>query len=180
MSHRSRQEDVIALVKRPIGIIASLTALIALLAPLPAQAQVDVHGTYSFASNIYSYSFTVVNNTADDVLLVTARLPDRTFVVMNPSAPTGFSLNYSEADGNSNGVPDAYLDFLADDIFAPGTTTGPFTFDTSTPEFGFVFEGLNSTGDSVTGNVTVAPEPATLALLLPGLMSAGIAIRRRK
>jgi hypothetical protein len=183
MPHRSRQEEDAVLVRRTVGLVTGLVALFIMTTDTPAQAQVDVIGHYSLVGSVYSYTFDVVNNTSDDVLLVSARLNDQTFVISNPSAPSGFILNYSEADGNGDGVPDGYLNFLPDiasnATFAPFTTTTPFTFDSPTLLGDFVFEGLDTNGDPVTGSVSVAPEPGTLALFLPGVLSTGILLRRR-
>ncbi|MDX1932470.1 MAG: hypothetical protein SFU56_07680 [Capsulimonadales bacterium] len=187
MPHRPRSGRSVASLARCLSFVAGIALTMVAGASAPANAQVDVIATYAVFNNVYTYDFRVINNTPTEIALISARLPDTTFAVNNPTAPGGFLLNYSVADGDDNGVPDGYLDFLTDldagTAFGPFSTVGTFAFTSDTLLENMQFEGFFNDGTftAFSGSVSLsaAPEPASALFLASCLTLAGYVRRRR-
>lgn len=167
-----------------LGVLAALAAAAAL--PGIARAQVLVNGNAVFNGTQFDYSYSVVNNTALQLAIVSINvfaLPD---AVLNPAAPEGFLISFDPGVG--------LVSFLEDNeastpqTFAPGSTVGFFTFQSAFAPNPSSFEALDIEGNSFTGQTiapapaVAAPEPATLALLgmVSGAQATALFVRRRR
>ena len=122
---------------------------------------------------LFNYGFSVTNSGAEDVSIVS--ITDAPFDDANIEtslvAPTDFMASYDPNLG--------IVDFLeASDLFAIGTTTTGFAFDsTAGPNSNFLaFEALTVDGNVISGQIQrdirpdgVVPEPGTVVLLAFGL-----------
>jgi hypothetical protein len=134
--------------------------------------------TFNSALSLYTYNYSVTNNTADPVAVVSFgvfALPD---AVLNPAAPSGFNLFFDAGLGQVDLVEDTQT-------FAPNVTVSGFTFQSAFAPNPSAYTYVNAnTGQAFSGGTTLAPtvipEPGTLTLglgLAPGLL---LVHRRRR
>lgn len=143
-------------------------------------AQVLVTPTVTFNGSVYTYSYSVMNGSANTLAIISfGATPASTFTVQNLSAPMGFLATYDSGNG--------FLSFLEDSspatpqTFAPGSTVAPFTFTSTFAPGATTFQALDIFGNSFTG-VTQAPvpEPGALALCLLGVPAFVVFFQRRR
>jgi len=152
-----------------------------LLAGASAHAAVIVAGTATLdaGSGVYTYSYTVTNtNSTFDIAEIDIPI-GASAVITNATAPTGFDII-------SDGDPINLVSFLEDfdpgttTTFSPGSTSGIFSYQSTTAPLTVTFSALDANGDTYTGSTIAAvPEAsaplATMAAVLPLLVS-----RRRR
>ena len=158
-------------------LFASLSALIA---PEMSHAALFLNGTVTPLTGAYRYEVSVENTGPEDYVIVS--IPDAPLADprIDPSlaGPAGFLTNYDGGLG--------FVDFLEDtDIFAAGSVSGPFSFESlAGPGQAFsTFEALTTVGGSTTGPIrwVVVPEPAAAtAVVALGLFSGALIWRRRR
>lgn len=151
-----------------------------------ASAAMIVEATVTPVAGFYHYDFLITNSGPDDVVLVSLTDAPLADPLIDPSltVPPGFLGSYDPGLG--------FVDFLESaDLFAAGTSKGPFTFDSlAGPAAGSFsrFEALTTNGDQLTGCVIIngncigpapVPEPAGWALLALGLGCISLARARR-
>lgn len=157
---------------------ALLTALAVLSAAAAAAAQLSVDAVVEPLAGSFRYDFTVHNPGPDDYLLVTIlnAPPGDALIPGTLTAPAGFLALYDGGLG--------LVDFAEDTaFFAAGTSAGLFRFESqSGPDSFFdVFTALNLAGTPFDGrvNLTVVPEPGTVAAGAALALLGGLAVRRR-
>lgn len=120
--------------------------------------------------SLFHYEFSVTNNTADDIVVVSIDAPTGDATIgATLVAPPGFMAGYDPGLGS--------IDFLEDtDLFSVGSTISGFAFDSTFGPLNGKFENftaLTLNGDTLSGNVETTvvgsvPEPGSLALLALG------------
>lgn len=150
-----------------------------------AHAVMIVEASVTPGAGFFHYEFTITNTGPEDVVLVTlidAPLDDP---LIDPSltVPAGFLGSYDPGLG--------FVDFLENvDLFAAGTSSGPFIFDSLVdPDANSFsrFEALTTLGGLLTGCIAIngrclepepVPEPQTWALLALGLGCMSLSLGR--
>jgi hypothetical protein len=166
--------------RTPLGLAVALGVLLAASA---VHAALIVEATVSpLGGGVFHYEFSVTNNEAEDVAIVSITDAPIGDALIGPSlsTPAGFLGSYDAGLG--------FVDFLADaDIFGVGTTKSGFSFDSESghaPGVFSEFEALSIFGSFFSGQVqatqNVIPEPSAMALLAVGLCAWGLILARRK
>lgn len=151
-----------------------LSAFGLLIATSQAHAQVDVTPTVSFANGLYSYDYSIMNSSLEDLALVNINVTSGIFTIQNLMAPTGFQSVYDTNLG--------IVTFLSDsEVFGAGTTLNGFTFDSPYAPSATMFDALSLNGTPFVGTTQgpVVPEPGSIALLA-GLGMTGMLARNRR
>lgn len=150
-------------------------ALCALVLPSTTRAQVAVTPTVTSSGGLFTYDYTITNNTRLDLVLVTIPTVSAPGAVRNLTAPAGFLASFD---------PDLGLvDFIeGTQAFTAGRTFSGFRFDSPIGPAASQFTALNVQGNELRGaTLAPVPEPGSLALgltLAPGLIL--VSLRRRK
>lgn len=153
--------------------------LLCLVASMPARAQLTVQPTVSFSSGFYNYNYSISNQSAFDVSIITlSGLFPAANAVQNLSAPTGFLASYD------TGL--SLLSFIeGTQSFSVGLTFADFTFSSPYAPVAGSFEAIDITGDflvgvtQVPGGATSAvPEPSTTALFGAAALLGLVAFRK--
>ena len=135
-----------------------------------ARSAVTISSDVSFSSGIYTYSYNITNfGTVFDI--ATIDLPIAPGVVItNLSAPAGFGII-------SDQVPVSLVSLFEDSdpsttaSFAPNSTIGTFSFQSSTPPSLVTFSALDVNGDTYTGlTQSAVPEPSSMLFLASTLL----------
>lgn len=157
-----------------IGVITGLCILI-MSAAVHADVIVDV--TVSPIVGGFHFDYSITNSEPVDVVIVSIAGPaSDPLIGATLTAPVGFLANYDFGLG--------FIDFLeGTDLFAAGTTTGGFGFDSASSPQPTTFVALSDVGQKIAGRTQVPggvsiPEPATLVLFSSGLV--GLAGLRKK
>ncbi len=146
-----------------------------------AHATLIVEATVTPIGGLFHYDFSVTNNAAEDVVIVSITDAPVGDPFIDPSlvAPVGFLASYDSGLG--------FVDFLEDtDLFGVGTTKSGFMFDSAsgpTATTFSTFEALTVQGNLLTGQIrtNVIPEPGTITLLLVGMGAiVAFTVRKRK
>lgn len=139
-----------------------------------ARADVTVTPTVSFDNGLYHYDYTVANNSADELAILTLTTLPGADTIQNLMAPDGFLADYDSGLG--------LVSFLEGDTgtFDPGSSVSGFSFDSPFQPGGTTFEALTIEGASVVGTTLApAPEPGSIATL-GALLATGAAVWRRR
>ncbi|MEP6809065.1 MAG: hypothetical protein ABI992_02390 [Chthoniobacterales bacterium] len=145
-----------------------------------AQVLVTPVVTFNMGTGIYTYTYSVTNNSANTLAIISfGASPAAAFTIQNLSSPMGFLSTYDSGNG--------LISFLEDNnpatlqSFAPGTTVSPFSFTSTFGPGAATFQALDIFGNTFTG-VTQAPvpEPGVLALCMLAIPTLGILLFRRK
>lgn len=158
------------------GLAATCSTLGLLALAGAAQAQIQVTPSVTFASGLYTYDYTVVNNSSDDVFDIAINVTPGVNTVQNLSVPVGFMSAYDSNLG--------IVDFISDtSLFGVGTTQGGFMFDSPLAPGPSSFAALTLNGTVIGTTQSAVPEPGLPALLAGcgvfGLMGWRTARRRR-
>ena len=165
--------------------LAPMAAALLVLLPAPAvHGGVLVTGTVTPLGGSYRYEASVHNPDLEDYFLVSftdAPLADP-LIDASLTTPAGFVGNYDEGLG--------VVDLLSDvESFAPGTTSGPFSFESlgdPTQAFASVesyfLNPATQTIDTVPGTVrwTVVPEPAATGVAMAVGLLGGLTVLRTR
>jgi hypothetical protein len=151
-----------------------------LLAVTSAKGAVVVTSGVSFdiPSSTYTYTYSVTNANPDfDIATLDIPIGEGVTVV-NPTSPTGFGII-------SDGDPVNLVTFYEDtdpgttDTFAPGTTRGFFSYQSTSAPGTVTFSALDANGDTYTGTaLSAVPEPAAPLMVLAAALPL-LASRRR-
>jgi hypothetical protein len=153
--------------------------LLCLLASVPTHAQLTVQPTVSFSSGLYNYNYSISNQSAFDVSIITlSGFFPAADAVQNLSAPAGFLASFD------SGL--SLLSFIeGTQSFSAGLTFGDFTFDSPYAPVAGSFEAIDITGDFLVGSAQVpggsasaVPEPSTTALIGAASLLGLIAFRK--
>ncbi|MDQ6764488.1 MAG: hypothetical protein M3Z22_00065 [Verrucomicrobiota bacterium] len=145
-----------------------------------AQVLVTPVVTFNVGTGVYTYTYSVTNNSANTLAIISfGARPATAFTVQNRTAPMGFISTYDSGNG--------LVSFLEDNnpatpqTFAPGSTVSPFSFTSTFGPGATTFQALDIFGNTFTG-VTQAPipEPGVLALCALAVPMLGILLFRRK
>jgi hypothetical protein len=161
-----------------LGTAAGTLALLCLTAT--AHTQVTITPSVSFSNGLYTYSYDVVNNTAETLAITSFEVPALPGAISSLTAPTGFDISFDSGLGLVSFFEDTDPSTL--DSFAPGSTVSGFMFSSFYAPGVSDFEALDVNGVSYLGTTRapVVPEPGTIALL-GGMMGGGLlALRRRR
>jgi hypothetical protein len=152
-----------------------LAALALLVAAGQARAQIDFTPSVTFVNGLYTYDYTVANNSAEDLALINLNVTPGDQTAFNLSVPTGFQGVYDSGLG--------IVTFLSDaEVFGAGTALGGFRFDSIYAPSATTFDALSVNGTAFNGATQgpVVPEPGSVTLLT-GLGVIGLlACRRRR
>lgn len=144
-----------------------------------SQAAVVLNGNavFNVSTSNYTYTYSVTNTGATDELVIVSVPTFSVLGITNIFAPAGFSLTYDQVGGWVNFIEDGSI--VTPQTFAPGSTVGNFSYNSSTAP-GFVnFVAYDAIGTEFTGRtVSAVPEPA--GALLCGLAAATTLTRRRR
>lgn len=162
------------------GLTRLAVALSILTAPSVANALLTVEDTVTPGAGVFHHEFTITNDTADDVAIVSivdAPLGDP-FITGSLVVPAGFLGNYDSGLG--------IVDFLGDtQVFAVGATISGFEFDSASaptpgqPSLFTSFVALTVNLDEIRGDVqsraVQVPEPPSFLLFVLGVLSLWVA-----
>jgi len=131
-----------------------------------ARAQILVTPSVTFASGLYSYDYTIANNSSDDIYDIAINVTPGAGTILDLTVPTGFLGNYDPGFG--------IVDFLSDSsVFGAGTALGGFTFESPLPPAPSTYAAL--TLDITTFGPTQSPVPEPgLPALIAGIGSVGL------
>ena len=156
--------------------------ILAVLAVVPARAQLIINATATPVGGAFNYSYRVSNQTTTAVSVVTLAGFARTAsAVQSLVAPSGY-ISFFDA-------PLGLLSFIeGSQVFAAGTVSSPFSFTSTFGPGAGSFEAVNINGDILLGTTIVAsvppvagsavPEPSTTAAIA-GLFLLGLVMRRK-
>lgn len=160
------------------GFIGLAAVLFVCLTPQVSQALLIDATVESIGGGLFHWEFTINNDGAVDVLLVTitdAPLFDPE-IAPTLTQPLGFTASYDSGLG--------LVDFISvSEVFGVGQAWSGFAFDSQAgPAANFSgFQALTDNLETITGSVSVhevpVPEPATLTMLVVGAALVG---RRRQ
>lgn len=147
-----------------------------------SQAAVTVNGGSSLSGGTYTYTYSVTNSLLDgngdpsnELLFVDVPF-GAGVVVFNLTAPVGFQI----FDSGLNSVTFAPDNSFTPGTFAPGSTNGDFSFQSTAVPSSVTFSATDAFGDTLTGQtISAVPEPSGLMLLAASALPL-IAIRRRR
>lgn len=130
-----------------------------------AHAQVSITPTVVFDNGLYTYNYSVTNNTLETLAITTFEVRPLVDAVMMPTAPAGFDISFDSGLGLVSFFEDT--DPATLDTFAPGSTVSGFMFTSPFQPTVSNFEALDINGMSFFGQTLApanVPEPGTLAL----------------
>ncbi|HZO92119.1 MAG TPA: PEP-CTERM sorting domain-containing protein [Chthonomonadaceae bacterium] len=167
MTHRMQYRKLLGL--------AGAACAILMLCQARAQS-VDVTPTVTFANGLYHYDYSIFNDTAEELAIVSIGVLPGPNTVLNPTAPTGYQASYDSGLGIVDFLPE-----LGAGGFDPGSTVNGFLFDSPIPPGQSSFSALTASGVPIMG-ITQAPvpEPQSLALLGAAAAVSTVALRRRR
>lgn len=146
-----------------------------------AHAQVAVTPTVTFSSGLYTYDYSVTNNTMETLAITTFDVRPLADAVMMPSAPLGFDIAFDSGLGLVSFFEDT--DPATLDTFAPGSTVSGFMFTSPYQPTVSNFEALDINGMSFFGTTLApanVPEPGTVALAITLSLGMTGLIRTRR
>jgi hypothetical protein len=150
---------------------------LALLAALPAQAQLIVQSSVSPSGGMFRYEYQISNQTSADFSIVTlGGLVPQAATVQALASPAGFLASFDSGLG--------LLSFIeGTQPFLAGLTSGTFSFESPYAAGPGTFEAIDIMGGAALGQVAfvpaaAVPEPSTYALI-GALLLLGLAARRR-
>ncbi len=127
------------------------------------------------SNGVFTYDYTIMNDTSMDLALVNLFVPAGPGEIMNVMAPSGFQGVYDSGLGIVTFLSDSstITSGFSGDGFSFQTTDAPGTINTS---------ALSLTGDSLVGTaVGPVPEPGSMAFLAgAGSLFAGTILRSRR
>ena len=136
---------------------------------------IDVTPTITANGALTHYAYTIANNTADDPFVIDIPVAKGLGVVLNLTAPVGFTKAYESVLG--------LVSFLEDTAFFTSTPKGGFSFDSAIKPQAVQFQATvlggvgiyNLSGPTMSAQV---PEPGYLPAFLSLLVAAPL-LRRR-
>jgi hypothetical protein len=160
-------------------LLPALAALAFVVSMGNTRAAVTVNSSVTFSSGLYTYSYSVTNfGTAFDIASIDIPIAAGA-VIGNLSAPSGFGII-------SDGAPVSLVSLFEDSeistsaMFAPDSTVGTFTYESSTAPLFVTFSALDVNGDTYTGTTQSAvPEPSSLLFLASAVLPV-LASRSRR
>jgi hypothetical protein len=152
-------------------------AALALAGSAPAAAVLTGSASFNISTNDYTYSYSVLNTGLTDELVLVSIPVFSPLGVTDRFAAPGFSLLYDSFQGWVNLIEDGNV--VTPQSFAPGSTVGPFSFNSATAPGSVTFLAYDASGMEFTGSVA-APVPEATTALLTVLAGAGLTLRRRR
>lgn len=146
--------------------------------------QVSITPTVSFSNGLYTYEYSVMNNTLDRLAITTFEVRPLPNAVMMPTAPAGFGISFDPGPFPSSSFASGVglVSFFEDDVtttlgtFDPGSTISGFMFTSPFAPTVSNFEALDINGVSFLGTTLApanVPEPGTIAFAVT--LSLGLA-----
>lgn len=132
--------------------------------------------TFDGMTQLYRYSYSVTNNEALDLILLTIPT-DSAADATSISPPLGFSLTYDPSQAVINLFEDS--DLFTNQTFAPASTVSPFEFNSPFAPGLVTFTAYDVSGAEFSGT-TLAPVPEPSISLLAALSSVAVLARRRR
>ena len=157
------------------------TALFGVLIANSVEAQVSIAPTTSFNGSLYTYSYSVVNGSAQDLAIANLNFVGMPVNLTNLVAPTGFGISYDPGvnivsffeDSDPNTTP----------TFAAGSTVSGFSFQSVFPSTTIGFDGFDVAGNTFAGNTqgpVAVPEASTLVMTLSLTTGMSTLLLRRR
>jgi hypothetical protein len=147
-----------------------------------AAAQVAVQPTITFntSTGMFTYSYSVVNNTSNTLAIISfGTSPAGPTTVQNLTSPMGFGASYDTGNG--------FVSFFEDtnpgtpQTFAPGSTVSPFVFTSPFAPGPRTFQALDVNGNTFTGTTQAPiPEPSVVSLLAAAIPAVAFFLYRRR
>jgi hypothetical protein len=160
---------------RQIPKLAALLCALSFLLPIEAARAnhlVTLDATVSFDSalSLYTYNYSVTNNLFDPVAVVSFDVFALPSAVLNPTAPSGFNIFFSDVLGQVDLVEDT-------ETFAPGQTISGFSLQSAFAPNSSTYTYVNAiTGEAARGGTTLAPTAAIAAIPEPGTLVMGLGL----
>lgn len=155
--------------------VAGLLALA--LGTTQAAITLTTNVTFNAGNSLYTYTYSVTNTgTVEDGVLVSIPVIGSA-ELLGLGAPNGFNIFFDSSQGWVNLIEDDSV--VTPQSFAPGSTVGPFDFDSTTGPGSVTFLAYDAAGTEFSGP-TRAPIPEPAGTLLCALAAAVPLLSRRR